>query len=224
MEESDFWRDLAERFRVIRRDDFAGLRADWQDITIGRQTTTQWDLRSASESTVSQFTAAARRGGIRLKNTAKATDLLHVWLNNLRSETDPSSRQVIAVEYDQNGLVTNNARGGSIQHVCQVSANFCNELESLALEAEQAMGAAPQVQSSVPKSKIKRQTIGEQIDGLREECRLTIEQLAHEIKVNPRTVQRHLADEATPYLTRLRAYERVFSKLLNRQVVISKMP
>jgi len=70
----------------------------------------------------------------------------------------------------------------------------------------------------------KHETVGEQINRLRNECNLTIEQLAEKIKVNARSVERHLAGDSVPYARNISAYERVFSKLLNRQVVIKKMP
>jgi hypothetical protein len=55
---------------------------------------------------------------------------------------------------------------------------------------------------------------------MRKECNLTIERLAEKIKVDARSVERHLAGDSAPYARNISAYERVFSKLLNRQVVI----
>jgi hypothetical protein len=68
----------------------------------------------------------------------------------------------------------------------------------------------------------KPETIGQQINRLREECRLSVEELAEEVQLETRSVQRHIADVHIPHNRHLRAYERTFSKLLNRQVVISK--
>jgi len=70
----------------------------------------------------------------------------------------------------------------------------------------------------------KSPTVGPQINNLREECHLTVEELAEHIQMDTRSVQRHIASERIPYARHLRAYERVFSKLLNRHVVIKKMP
>lgn len=72
-------------------------------------------------------------------------------------------------------------------------------------------------------TKPKTETIGEQINRLREECRLTVEELAERIGIEPRSVQRHEAGTSTPYARHLRTYEKEFSKLLNRQIVISKL-
>lgn len=67
------------------------------------------------------------------------------------------------------------------------------------------------------------ETIGLQLNRLREECRWTEEQLAERISISLRSVQRHLAGESIPYSRHIHAYERVFSKRLERQVVIDRM-
>ena len=77
--------------------------------------------------------------------------------------------------------------------------------------------------SSTPPSPAKSvDSIGAQINRLREECRFSVEELAEEVELETRSVQRHIADVHIPHNRHLRAYERTFSKLLNRQVVISK--
>jgi len=65
-------------------------------------------------------------------------------------------------------------------------------------------------------------TVGTQILTLREECRWTIEDLAQAVNLHPVTVSRHHSGEITPRPRTLTAYERVFSKKLQRQVVINK--
>jgi hypothetical protein len=70
----------------------------------------------------------------------------------------------------------------------------------------------------------KSESIGKQINRLREECHLTEEELAEKIEMDIRSVQRHLANETTSYARHLRVYERMFSNLLRRQVVIRQMP
>ena len=67
-------------------------------------------------------------------------------------------------------------------------------------------------------------TIGEQIENLRKECKLSPDNLAEKMELDFRTIQRHLACETIPYQRHIWEYEKLFSKLLNRQVVISKMP
>lgn len=72
-------------------------------------------------------------------------------------------------------------------------------------------------QVSIPSAR----TLGAQIKSLREECRWTIEDLASEVQINERTIQRHEANEVAPYARTIRSYERVFSKHLKRQVIIN---
>jgi len=68
------------------------------------------------------------------------------------------------------------------------------------------------------------ETIAAQLQKLRDECRWTIPQLAEAVRIDPRTVDRHLAGDFSPYPKTLSAYERAFSKHLKRKVVIKKMP
>jgi DNA-binding XRE family transcriptional regulator len=74
------------------------------------------------------------------------------------------------------------------------------------------------VQSYVP------DTIAAQLQRLRRECNWSAEKLAEAVRLNPRTVARHLSGETTPHLRNISAYERVFSKQLKRRVVVNKMP
>ena len=66
----------------------------------------------------------------------------------------------------------------------------------------------------------KAETVGEQIDSLRAECRYTVEELAEKLGIQPRSVYRHLSGEAIPRKPHLGAYERVFSERLGRKVFI----
>jgi len=82
----------------------------------------------------------------------------------------------------------------------------------------------PTPQGSAAQSEQAPETVSTQISRLREECHLTEEELAEKIDMDIRSVQRHLAGKVVPYARHLRIYERVFSKILNRQIVIRKMP
>jgi hypothetical protein len=68
------------------------------------------------------------------------------------------------------------------------------------------------------------ETIASQLSRLREESRLTLEQLAEQIGIDLRSVERHFAGKTEPRLKHIGAYERVFKKAIGRKVVISKMP
>ena len=69
----------------------------------------------------------------------------------------------------------------------------------------------------------RAESIAAQINRLRCECKWTEEQLAEKVGVTTRTVQRHLAEDSMPYARHIATYERVFSKQLEREVVIRKM-
>jgi hypothetical protein len=62
-----------------------------------------------------------------------------------------------------------------------------------------------------------------QIKDLRDECRLTTEELAEKISLDSRSVQRHIAGKTQPYVRHIRAYEALFSKLLDRKVLFKKL-
>ncbi len=62
------------------------------------------------------------------------------------------------------------------------------------------------------------EAVGKQIDDLRTECRWTVEELAEEIKLAPRSVYRHLSGDANPRKRQVAAYEKAFSEKLKRHV------
>jgi len=57
-----------------------------------------------------------------------------------------------------------------------------------------------------------------QLTQLIRECRLTQEELAKAIDVNPSTVYRHVAGLVQPRTKQMRAYERFFAEKLNRPI------
>jgi hypothetical protein len=68
------------------------------------------------------------------------------------------------------------------------------------------------------------ESVAAQINRLREECRWTVETLAERLRLDARSVERHLAGKTKPRLAHVGTYEPVFSKALGRTVVISQMP
>lgn len=73
-------------------------------------------------------------------------------------------------------------------------------------------------------AKSENKPIGVQIDDLRQEARLTVERLAELLDLDRTNVVRHLTDKSKPHLSNLGTYERVFSELLKREVVIQYKP
>lgn len=67
-----------------------------------------------------------------------------------------------------------------------------------------------------------KETVAEQIQLLRKESNLTVDQLAEKVGLDARNVTRHLSGKTKPRLSNLAAYERVFSDTLDRKVTIKK--
>lgn len=87
-------------------------------------------------------------------------------------------------------------------------------------ESERSPSKQPHVEK--PESvNVPAESVAAQIERLRDECRWTNEQLAEVAGLSTRQVARHVSGEATPYKRNIAAYERVFSKKLKKQVVIS---
>lgn len=213
MNDSDFWRDLAAQFLSIA-DNSAVLSADW----FREDTESTWTVRGPLIFQA-KFGALARRGAMRLSHRERP-DLLQAWLEALRLNGDGFRvlETAFRISGNEKGLtIASNA--GALRNLIEVSASFCKKLESLALQAE--FEQTPKSVQAPPAT--ARETIGAQIKRSREECRLTVEELAPMVGIEPRSVQRHEADKSTPYPRHISAYERVFSKLLKRQIVISKM-
>jgi hypothetical protein len=101
--------------------------------------------------------------------------------------------------------------------------SFDEERRSIEVLLDEYLLVPSYVPAAQPESQ-KAETISVQIDRLRQECRLTLEELAEKTGITTRSVQRHVAGDSDPYDRNVRAYERVFSNLLNRHVVIKKMP
>lgn len=68
-----------------------------------------------------------------------------------------------------------------------------------------------------------KETVAEQIQRLRKESNLTVDELAEKVGVDVRNVTRHISGKTKPRLSNLAAYERVFSEALGRKVTIKKM-
>jgi len=59
---------------------------------------------------------------------------------------------------------------------------------------------------------------------LRIESRLTIEELAQKVRIDQRSVERHLSGKTIPRIGHIGAYERAFSNILKTKVVLPKTP
>ncbi|MGA7236402.1 MAG: helix-turn-helix transcriptional regulator [Bryobacteraceae bacterium] len=77
---------------------------------------------------------------------------------------------------------------------------------------------APTVPKSAPLS------VAEQLEALRIKTDMKQETLAELVRLDVRTVQRHLSGDTKPNKRIIYRYEQEFSKLLKTQIVISKLP
>lgn len=82
--------------------------------------------------------------------------------------------------------------------------------------------APPAGAGDLPFPEGEHATIAAQIDHWREECRLTIEQLAELVGVSDKSVKNHIGGKAQPSLQNIREYERVFSDRVGRKVKLAK--
>ncbi len=75
-------------------------------------------------------------------------------------------------------------------------------------------------QESLAPPEPAQESIAGQLNRLRDECRLSVEELAEKLDIRDRSVYRHLSGETIPRLKQIGAYERVFSEILATKVVI----
>ena len=83
-----------------------------------------------------------------------------------------------------------------------------------------AKPSEPTMQSNLAQRTVE--SIAKQLVRLRAEAHITMEELAGELDVDPRSVFRHFSGESSPRDRHLAAYERVFSDRLKTKVVIRK--
>jgi hypothetical protein len=79
-------------------------------------------------------------------------------------------------------------------------------------------GAPPTALTVAQAEHPKTETLAKQIRALRQECRMTIEELASAVHLAARNVRRHEAGQSQIRARNLHEYERVFSGKLKRQV------
>jgi hypothetical protein len=122
MVDSDFWRDLAEKFVELGADgDFRLYVTAEKGTELNRMSS--WQLISSRDiglSYLTRYDTLARRGAMKLPD--EGSDLLDKWLN--------------AIEKRIPHAVTERATGRYIVHLYSQSANLCRMFESVALEAE----------------------------------------------------------------------------------------
>lgn len=97
-----------------------------------------------------------------------------------------------------------------VEEVAQKITEARNEAKEL-----RQVATTPKLPAAPP-----RESVAEQLERLRDECRLTVDELADKLDIEPRSVYRHLAGTSAPRLKQIGAYERVFAEILERKIVI----
>jgi ribosome-binding protein aMBF1 (putative translation factor) len=189
-----------------------------------------------------RFIALAIRGGNKL-NTDPSLDSLDLWLSKLKGhypsavESKPGSGRIVrlceasadlcnmfesaTLEEEHRFELEERRRSDPAEKNVPIPDELVREVlgELYGIKPEEfTWDKAERDQPPTP------ETISSQLTRLREECRWTIEHLAEKIKLDVRSVERHLAGKTKPRTAHIGAYERVFSEALGRRVVIQNMP
>lgn len=128
---------MAGRFLAIKNSQT--LRADWQIVhPVGSKDTpeTGWRVAGYDRQTKSariEFEAVARRCG---PEVYPFMDSLIGWLEEIKCLRINVSNTQFGEERDARGNLVSHIMMGSVDSVCQASADVCRILESLALETE----------------------------------------------------------------------------------------
>jgi ribosome-binding protein aMBF1 (putative translation factor) len=170
-----------------------------------------WEAEDfADEDEIDEEESKLARSEASKKKAKNVLSVMHEEYSRLRLP-EPKFRECMKLEIESacNSLQISEAQ----RHAFESQFYFPKELEE-----------HPQNVPPVRAVESKKTTIGEQIKSLCEECKLTPDDLAEKMELDFRTVQRHMAGDMVPYNRHRWRYEKLFSMLLKRQVVISKTP
>ncbi len=135
MLDSDFWRDLAEKFRAL--DPRQLLRASWRYVVkVGEEppALAEWRFAGADKTSIQfEFESLARRGGPKVY---PQMDSLTGWLEALRHYQLNAELEGSGLDAAPDGTIIGHRYHGSIVRICQASVDLCKLLEGLALETE----------------------------------------------------------------------------------------
>jgi ribosome-binding protein aMBF1 (putative translation factor) len=237
------WQALHDEFMKLRAEEI-GLTQGMKSLTVlGMYNTGDehgvWAItETPSENLRERFNMLATHAGKKLA-APSGVSRRYFWLHRLYHHLKGIESEHLNVADDTGGL---------IERVTEASATFCAVLKARELEREdrtqheynflrikEALQEPPQIKhgpESAPISEeptpiplsIDSESVGAQIDRLRERCRWDIETLAEKVNLDPSSVSRHIGNKASPQLKRLGAYERVFSNRLGENIVINKTP
>jgi hypothetical protein len=159
-----------------------------------------------------RFMQVATDAGIHLGTRPRGATPLAFWLDRLYKHClENCTESVFAKQIDTGG--------GSLKRICEASATYCAWLDRITLEREDATTT-----TTIPaEPKPEPEPTCAQLERLRVEAHISIEDLAAAIDTDPRSVYRHLSGERLPQPKYLAKYQRVFSERLDRKVHIKKL-
>ena len=141
-----FWYDLEVLFRTLPDPD-GQLRAD-RDYIVGSGDTGEWRLCGTTDQSLRvRFDALARKAGVVLfkvagtllpKSPVVIPNPLDAWLDALRREGRNFQEYRYVIEKHADGTEGAHHRLGTIERLCEASADYCVVLESRAFEVSEA--------------------------------------------------------------------------------------
>ena len=227
MGDSKDWRDLEARFRALQPEQGEGLNADWllgtlmipnQDAPAGDH----WSLSGASDPrTARVFTLLAERA-VHYLGRCDGKSPLYFWLDLLKRNC--ANTKSIHRMKAPNKLWAR----GTIHRVCEVSADYCLELENQVLsEGEKTSDNPIKFPLSVGQHRKARNAsnprIGQNINSFRKECGWSYEDLAKATGLDKKSVLSHVNRGVQPHPKTMREYAQAFTKQLKRQVTIQEL-
>jgi hypothetical protein len=138
---------LKKRFRLLYAA-CPGLRAEW-DYIIGSGELGRWRIDGGYGSVESQFEKLVTQA-VSLRPNAGGLAPLVIWLEVLRRESPNFRHGGETIESDSEGNVRARHFSGTIERLCEASANYCAVLESYALADERRAQQRADEQRAVP--------------------------------------------------------------------------
>jgi len=143
MLDSDFWREMADKFRVL--DPTGCLRLEWSYFrSLNSFQVELIETGDFCRSVRAQFEAYGTRAGAKCRLYGSRTALL-VWLQLLATRA-PNDRPKPLVSWQDKDdpSVQHQSWGGCVMHACIAAANLCNALEVESFERERSESRNPQ--------------------------------------------------------------------------------
>jgi|ERR1017187_1949211 hypothetical protein len=224
MADPEFWSNLADKFNSLH--DHVPEAFQWAEWAVPEIDAANAWILADNYAFRMEFTILALRAARMLEpNAAKP---VAAWLDALKRH-NPPSLEVVDKSRDIGVLPSEGKEirwiAGELHNLCTASAEYCKALELGAILQAKARADLETQNEPIPTLVEPIESIAEQLRRLRLESRLTVEALTEALGgIDQRNVERHLSGETVPRIGNIGAYERVFSNVLKRNIVIARMP